>query len=309
VRALPAEWVFERGIGEDRAALIEDGVTVEAIIDPHDLRLRAGAILSGRLVTLPGLVRLDSGEEVLVARAPGVTEGATVSVEIIREAIAEPGVNKRAMARLADAPCREGMTLLERLEETRWPVRTLHPHDDDALEAAGWSDVLETASTGCVGFVGGDLRIVLTPAMTLIDVDGSLAPSALAIAGAQAAARAICCFGITGNIGIDLPTADRAARDAAARAVDAILPKPFERTGINGFGFLQIIRRRTRASMLEQVQYDPAARARADLRRYVRDQVRSPQALPLPETATAFLREKPHFIAPLSLATGKPVTL
>ena len=109
----------------------------------------------------------------------------------------------------------------------------------------------------------------LTPAMTLFDVDGSLPPAELAIAGAAAAARAIRRLGIAGSIGIDLPTlAGRADRQAAAAALDAVLPQPFERTAVNGFGFLQIVRRRERPSLPEIVQGDPVgAAARALLRR------------------------------------------
>ena len=107
----------------------------------------------------------------------------------------------------------------------------------------------------------------LTPAMTLFDVDGALPPAELALAGAAAAARAIRRFGLGGSIGIDLPTlADRADRQAAAAAFDSVLPPPFERTAVNGFGFLQIVRRRERASIAEIVQGDPAgaaARARS----------------------------------------------
>src|SRR3546814_2041594 len=50
------------------------------------------------------------------------------------------------------------------------------------------------------------LRIFLTPAMTLIDVDGSLPPAQLGPKGAALAAKAIRRMGITGSIGIDLPT-------------------------------------------------------------------------------------------------------
>ena len=67
------------------------------------------------------------------------------------------------------------------------------------------------------------------------------------MAGAAAAARAIRRLGIGGSIGIDLPTlAAQAERQAAAAALDAVLPQPFERTAVNGFGFLQIVRRRER---------------------------------------------------------------
>ena len=108
----------------------------------------------------------------------------------------------------------------------------------------------------------------VTPAMTLFDVDGSLPPAALAEAGAAAAARAILRFGITGSIGIDLPTLPRDQRQAPAAAVDAILPQPFERTAVNGFGLLQIVRRRERPSLPELIRADPAgAAARALLRR------------------------------------------
>ena len=93
---------------------------------------------------------------------------------------------------------------------------------------------------------------MVTPAMTLIDVDGVLPPAELAIAGARASALAIRRHGIAGSIGIDLPNVrGKAERQAVAEAVDAILPQPFERTAVNGFGFLQIVRPRRHASLFE----------------------------------------------------------
>jgi hypothetical protein len=75
-------------------------------------------------------------------------------------------------------------------------------------------------------------------------------------------------FGITGSIGIDLPTLPRDQRQPAAAAVDDILPQPFERTAVNGFGLLQIVRRRERPSLPELLRADPAgAAARFLLRR------------------------------------------
>src|SRR5690606_4731608 len=120
----------------------------------------------------------------------------------------------------------------------------------------------EEAASGEIAFAGGALRMSLTPAMTLFDVDGDLPPAELAVAGAAAAARAIRRFGIGGSIGIDLPTLPaRGDRQAAAAALDALLPQPFERTAVNGFGFLQIVRRRERASIPEMLRADPAGAA------------------------------------------------
>ena len=100
--------------------------------------------------------------------------------------------------------------------------------------------------------------------MTLIDVDGWLEPEALAVRGATEAARAIRRLDIGGSIGIDLPTTDgKAARQDAAEAIDAVLPKPFERTAVNGFGFVQVVRRRARASLIELARDRASFEARA----------------------------------------------
>ena len=96
--------------------------------------------------------------------------------------------------------------------------------------------------------------------MVLIDIDGEGDALALAKAGARAAVAVIRRCGIGGSIGIDFPTvSDRAGRQAIDAAIDAALPQPFERTAVNGFGFMQIIRRRDRPSLVEQICLDPVA--------------------------------------------------
>jgi hypothetical protein len=258
-----AKWLYEEGIGESRAALIEDGAIVEARVELPGMLL-AGTVADGRLasVVIPGrrgIVLLEGGAEALLE----------VRVEIVREAIWEPGKPRRAKCRLTDAAPALGASLRERIVRGGTAVLDVPPHGEDQLEAAGWSEVLEAAMSGEIAFEGGALRMSLTPAMTLFDVDGSLPPPALAVAGAGAAARAIRRFGIGGSIGIDLPTlAGKAERLAAAAALDASLPQPFERTAVNGFGFLQVVRRRERASLPEILQSDPVGAAtRALLRR------------------------------------------
>jgi len=184
-------------------------------------------------------------------------------------------------------------------------------HGPDRFEEAGWSELLEQAATGEVPFDGGALRMSLTPAMTLFDVDGRLPPAELARAGAAAAARAIRRFGIGGSIGIDLPTMPgRADRQAAAAAVDAALPQPFERTAVNGFGFLQIVRRRERPSIPEIVQDDPAgAAARALLRRAQRSAGQGAAVLRAAPAVIARIEAQPGWVEALRREIGAEVVL
>ena len=119
-------------------------------------------------------------------------------------------------------------------------------------------------------FAGGELRISLTPAMTLIDVDGWLAAAELRDGRRGAAARAIRRLGIGGSIGIDLPTvAGQGAATGGRRGRRRrSCRKPFERTAVNGFGFLQIVRpRRARVAVRARRRTARAFEARALLRR------------------------------------------
>ncbi len=257
-----AEWLYEQGIGENRAILVEDGAIVEAAIELPGHR--AGAVLPVRLASVAGVGLLEDGTQVIVAPLPaGVSEGATFLAELVREEIPEGGKPKPARVRPSRESAREGPSLAERIGAPA----PLPKHGPDRFEAAGWSELLDEAMRGEIAFPGGALRMSVTPAMTLLDVDGSLPPAALAEAGAAAAARAIRRLGIAGSIGIDLPTLGRDARQAAAHVFDAILPQPFERAAVNGFGFLHVVRRRERPSLPELLQADPAgAAARALLR-------------------------------------------
>lgn len=309
-----AEWLYEAGIGEARAALVEGDRIVEALIEPDDGVPRVGAVLSVRLIEREGrrgIARsLDGAHEGLIDRLdPALTLGQALNAEVIRAAIPEPGAVKRMKLRvIADAP-RPGPDLKARIEASGLPVRTLAPHGPDLLEHAGWSEMLEAAATGRMDFPGGCLRISLTPAMTLIDVDGALPPPALALAGAKAAAAAIRAFGIAGSIGIDLPSVEgKAERAAQGAAIDAVLPPPFERTAVNGFGFVQIVRPRLRASLCERLQFDAAAaHARALLRRAERSGLTGATTLVAHPAVVAALR--PNWCAALGARLGGTIVL
>lgn len=268
------QWLYEDGIGEARAALVGNGRILEAIIEREDGGARAGAVLGGRLVEtiVPrrrGIARLDSGEEVLIEPIPPkVAEGAPLLVEISREAIWEPGLDgvrpKRALGRVAAPGTKAalGPSLRDRLAAGDVPVRVCAAHEPDWMEQHGWSALCEEAMTGEIVREDAALRIFPTPAMTLIDVDGVAPPAQLGPKGAKLAAQAIRRLGLAGSIGIDLPTMNnRDERLIAAAQIDKYLPQPFERTAVNGFGFVQIIRKRERASMMEVLRADPARTA------------------------------------------------
>jgi ribonuclease G len=255
------EWLLERGIGESRAVRIVGGDIVEARIFLEGVA-RAGSRLAARLKAVaPRAIAEADGQEYLLPRgASGITEGAELVIEVTREAIPGSEPWKRPLAVVTS----ERPSALALIDAELLPF----PAPDDRLASAGWWDVLDEARSGVACFPGGELRISATPAMTLIDVDGYLPAFELAVAGATAAARAILRHDIGGSIGVDLPTVGgKAQRQAVGEAIDAVLPQPFERTAVNGFGFVQIVRPRLRASLLELAQDRAGFEARALLRR------------------------------------------
>ena len=309
MRAL-AEWLYEDGIGETRAILVENGAIIEARVELPGLR--SGTVIDAKLtrILIPGkrgLATLNDGAEVLIEPLTHATEGALIRVEIMREAIAETGAMKRAKGRIFDGDLLNGPGLVQRIGAHH----ALEHYGPDLFEEAGWSECLETAASGVVGFPGGAIRITLTPAMTLIDVDGNLSAEALALAGAKASAAAIRCFDISGNIGIDLPTvATKSARQAIADVFDSVLPRPYERTGVNGFGFLQIICRRIRPSTIEIVQQNPIlAAARGVLRRAQRSRLTGSITIRANPTTISAIDLNKAWLARLSYQLGGQVIL
>lgn len=296
------DWLLEPGIGETRAVRVVDGAIAEARILLEGV-VPAGTRLAARLKSArpQAIAEADGREYLLPKGAPGVPEGATVMIEVLRESIPGGEPWKRPLAVVTsespgDPPPLDCETL---------PF----PSPGDRIEEAGWSDLLEEARCGTVRFEGGELRLSATPAMTLIDIDGYLPAERLAVAGAQAAARAILRLGIGGSIGIDFPTlAGKAPRQAVAEVVDAILPQPFERTAVNGFGFLQVVRPRRHASLLELAQDRPGFEARALLRRAALEPAGTKRLAAHP-SVIALLESRPDWIEALAKQVGGAVTL
>ena len=245
--------MIERGIGETRAALLEDGEIVEARVRREGV-IPAGTILEAKLVAVAPRVTVEAaGETFLLPRGvSGVSEGRSLFIEVTREALGGAEPWKRGLARITSEAPRAAPPLADGRES----------------QISGWNDLLDEARSGSVAFNGGELRIEPTAAMTTIDVDGWLAPPQLAQVGAWAAARAIRRLDVGGSVGIDFPTlGDKQARHDIDRILEEYLPKPSERTAINGFGFVQVVRPRRRASLIELARDRAPFEARALLRR------------------------------------------
>ncbi|WP_085809975.1 ribonuclease [Sphingomonas sp. TZW2008] len=300
-----AEWLYEAGIGEERAALVVDDRIVRARILPDDAGPQPGMVASARLIDRL-VARLDDSSDVALDRTPaGTTLGAAIRVEITRAAIPEAGRRKPPRGRASDAALRASPMLRDKLTDA--PVRELRAHEPDALEVAGWSELLEEATSGDIAFSGGALRLTPTPAMTLFDVDGGAPLDALAVRAAVAVAAAIERHAIGGSIGIDFPTlTGRAPRQAVADAIDANLAQPFERTAVNGFGFLQIVRPRTGPSLPDLLRADPVgAAARAALRTIERTPPGAANRVRLPAAVRERIVQRPDWLDEVVRRTGR----
>ena len=285
------EWIIETGIGETRAALVEHNEIVEARVR-RDHVTPAGTILEAKLVAIAPRVAVEAaGEQFMLPHGvAGISEGKSLVVEVTREALGGSEPWKRGLARRTDVSPRPAPPLAD------GPPGTID----------GWDDLLDEARSGIVGFDGGELRIEPTAAMTMIDVDGWLVPDKLAQMAAWASARAIARLDLGGSIGIDFPglrgKADRIAVDAI---LDSYLPKPFERTAMNGFGFVQVVRPRHRASLIELARDRAPFEARALLRR-VGSAIGATTSTAHPAVIAAI---RPEWIAALERQIGGTVTL
>ena len=313
-----AEAIIERGIGAVRALVMDGARLVEAHFERDDGGPLPGGVHVARLTTIlepgrRGVMRVGAGEG-LIEPLPCCPEGALLRVEVTRSAIHETGRPRLAKLRNIDGDSaiegevRAGLDLTARLKAAGHGINLVSGLGEDRLEAAGWSETVDAAQTGHIAFAGGLLTVSPTPAMTVIDIDGPGDLTALSEAAAVAVAKAIQRFDITGSIGVDFPTLEgKAARIRLGDLLDAHLPTPFERTAVNGFGFVQIVRPRRRASFVEAVR-SPGFAALELLRRASRGAAGGRVLVTAP-AMTAWLEARPDLLAALGRATGGTVRL
>lgn len=300
-----SEWLVEEGIGEERAILLDCGHAIAARLRwPGGLE--AGQVEDARLVARTansrrGTARFACGEEALVDSLPhDASEGTVMRLAVTRSAIAERGRLKRAQARPSPEAPRPAPTLAEDLGARvvgRFP-------------AGLWDDLFSDAWSGEVAFSGGALTITPTPAMTLVDIDGTLPPRELALAAVEPLAGALARLDLAGSIGIDFPTLpdknDRKQIDGALER--ALADWSHERTAMNGFGFVQIVAKLRHPGLLHRIQTDRAA---ASARRLLRlaEQVSEPGALLLTCHPAVKAALRSDWLAELTRRSGRAVRI
>ena len=304
-----AEWIVEHGIGEHRAMLVDGGEARAArVLWPGELT--PGRVIEAKLVTkransARAVALTAGGEEVLVDQLPSsVTEGSPIRLTITRGPIAERGRFKRAVGRVAH----DGASSAEGFRFPMLGVESVRRLPTSQFLDGQWEDIWHSASSGAIDFAGGSLLLSVTPAMVLIDVDGSAPPRELALAAVPAIARAIHWFDLGGSIGIDFPTldakADRKAVDAALG--QALGDKPHERTAMNGFGFVQIVARLDGPSLLHLFATSRVGMAaRMALRRA--EMLRGPGVTLLRVHPALKAKLKPEWLEDLARRTARPV--
>ncbi len=243
---------FDASPGEIRAVMFEDDVAVELHCF-REGRVTHGAVVSARIVAKQGgraLVRLSNDEDAILMQLPAAPEGAAVHVRIVREAYSEPGDTKRAVAVLTDdalSPAQD--------DAARW-------HDDLAARAdatvapdARFDDQFDIAGAGFSDVDGMKVWFERTKAGLIFDIDGLGDARALNLAAAAEVARLLRLFQVGGAAMIDfIGMENRQARFDVAEAFDrgaADDPRGFERTAINGFGLMQVIRSKPGPSVLD----------------------------------------------------------
>jgi ribonuclease G len=307
-----AEFHLLEHVGETRAAVIENFHLVEMHIARDGDGLQAGARLPARLKTKLGSrgIAEANGEELLVEPWPaGASEGATATLEVTRAAWREQG---RELGR--DRLAKARPTTLD-----PWPAPSLAAslHARGHVLKAGWpadiasqwTDAFEAAELGRIAFENGSLAFAPTPAFITVDIDGH--GLALTTPALKALARTIRLWGLGGSIVVDCPSADRTQRATAAEAFDKAMGKlAFERTAINGFGLLQIVRPRPGPSILERAQLDRAGTgAIALLAAAQRDSGTGPMRLVATRPIIRWLEARPALVADMARSTGRAVDL
>lgn len=248
-----AETWLEDAPGERRAALVEDGQIVELHIQ-RDLHAALGECGVGQIdrKTPAGAYLVgEDGREFLVRGKIALPDGASAAFEVTREAIAEPGRLKPAEARLI-----EHLPEAPPTREALW-TRRVDMLAADTRKSASISEAFDCAIAGASQV--GDVLVSFqrTKAGFVFDIDGTGDAFEINSLAAREIARLLRLYQVGGMAMIDFVSVDsKTKRQKIAEAFDkaaALDGRPFERSAINGFGLMQVVRSRPRPSVLDQL--------------------------------------------------------
>ena len=238
--------------GERQAAIVEDGNIVEIHIQREALSA-LGEYGSGRIdrkTPSGAYVIADDGSALLLRSKMGIPEGARVLFEVTREAMAEPGRNKPPEISLRDYlpdPLPEKDVLWDaRLASLGQPVAKGSVAEGFDLAIAGQSQL-------------GDATVSFqrTKAGLVFDVDGIGDAFAINRIAATEIARILRLYQVGAMVMIDFVSMEsKVQRTQIAEIFDAssaVDSRPFERTAVNGYGMMQVVRARPRPSVLDHL--------------------------------------------------------
>ena len=238
--------------GERRAAFVENGNIVEIHIQ-RDALWALGECGVGRIdrkTPSGAYVVTDDGSELLLRSKIGDPEGARIMFQVTREAIAEPGRNKPPEIMLRDS-AHEPLISKDALWDAR--MAALGQSCSNTPIAEGFDVAIAGQSQL------GDVTISFqrTKAGLVFDIDGVGDACAINMIAATEIARLLRLYQVGAMVLIDFVSMEsKAQRTQIAEAFDAASladARPFERTAINGYGMMHVVRARPRPSVLDQL--------------------------------------------------------
>ena len=248
---LPEIW-HDDAPGERRAALVENGNIVEIHIQ-RDALWALGETGTGRIdrkTPSGAYVVTDDGQELLLRSKISDPEGARVTFEVTREAIAEPGRIKPTEIALRDS-----LVLPSLQKDALWDARLTS--FEQPVISASIVDGFDIALSGQSQLGSVIISFQRTKAGLVFDVDGIGSAFDINQVAATEVARLLRLYQVGAMVMIDFVSMEpKAQRTQIAEAFDAASladARPFERTAINGYGMMQVVRARPRPSVLDHL--------------------------------------------------------
>ena len=238
--------------GERRAARVENGNIVEIHIQ-RDALWALGETGTGRIdrkTPSGAYVVTDDGHELLLRSKISDPEGTRVTFEVTREAIAEPGRIKPTEILLRDSGALPSLP-----KDALWDARLTS--FAQPVISASIADGFDIALSGQSKLGSVIISFQCTKAGLAFDVDGIGSAFDINQVAAAEIARLLRLYQVGAMVMIDFVSMEpKAQRTQIAEIFDAASrsdARPFERTAINGYGFMQVVRARPRPSVLDHL--------------------------------------------------------